>query len=164
MRRSRGFDAGQWVEFTDDAQERRGDHGSLVKIVKVESDTLTIEPSQNSDTSHATKVRRWDQILVGDVELVDGAVKVAASTRIDLEDGVQVQFEFAPDSTYRTGDYWLIPARVATGKIEWPEETNGDPQWRSPHGIQHHYAPLATLQDGKLISSCRCGFAQASCP
>ena len=23
---------------------------------------------------------------------------------------------------YHTGDYWLIPARVATGKIEWPHK------------------------------------------
>ena len=36
---------------------------------------------------------------------------------IELEGGVQVKFE---PGTYKTGDYWLIPARTATGSIEWP--------------------------------------------
>ncbi|MEQ1601128.1 MAG: hypothetical protein ABL885_05085 [Methylophilaceae bacterium] len=35
---------------------------------------------------------------------------------------------------YRTGDYWLISARVATGDVEWPGEV-GKPQALHPHGI-----------------------------
>jgi LysM repeat protein len=45
---------------------------------------------------------------------------------------------------YRTGDYWLIPARTATGDVEWPGEV-GQPEARPPHGIEHHYAPLAIV-------------------
>jgi LysM repeat protein len=45
---------------------------------------------------------------------------------------------------YRPGDYWLIPARTATGDVEWPGEV-GQPEARSPHGIEHHYAPLAIV-------------------
>jgi Family of unknown function (DUF6519) len=62
---------------------------------------------------------------------------------IDLEDGVQVWF--AEAGTFRPGTYWLIPARVATGDVEWPQRPqhqNGGPALRPPHGITHHYAPL----------------------
>jgi hypothetical protein len=69
-----------------------------------------------------------------------------------LEDGVQIQF--SADGEYRTGDYWLIPARVATGNVAWPLHTEADgtpkkdtagnfiPLEQSPHGIEHHYALL----------------------
>jgi hypothetical protein len=77
---------------------------------------------------------------------------------LELEDGVQVQFLLPPDSVppaaqFRTGDYWLIPARVATGDVEWPRETVPNasgpvttaPVPLPPDGITHHYAPLARL-------------------
>ena len=47
-------------------------------------------------------------------------------------------------STYRTGDYWLIPARVATGDVDWPGPPN-NPLPRPPYGIEHSYAPLAVV-------------------
>jgi len=41
---------------------------------------------------------------------------------LTLADGVQIQFQKSdpdgPAETYRTGDYWLIPARTATGDVE----------------------------------------------
>lgn len=54
---------------------------------------------------------------------------------------------------YRTGDYWLIPARTATGDVEWPTDTVTDAQGnathspiaRGPDGVIHHYAPLAIV-------------------
>jgi hypothetical protein len=78
---------------------------------------------------------------------------------LDLEDGVQVQFTAPPDSTtpaaqFRTGDYWLIPARVATGDVEWPVEQVPNPAAGQattapvpmpPDGVTHHYAPLAQI-------------------
>lgn len=56
-----------------------------------------------------------------------------------------MQIQFQPDGEYRTGDYWLIPARTATGDVEWPRDEGGNPLSRSPRGINHHYAPLAIL-------------------
>jgi hypothetical protein len=77
---------------------------------------------------------------------------------LELEDGVQVQFLLPPDSDppaaqFRTGDYWLIPARVATGDVEWPRETVPNATGPAtvaqvplpPDGITHHYAPLARI-------------------
>jgi hypothetical protein len=77
-----------------------------------------------------------------------------------------VQIYFEPDGTYRTGDYWLIPARTATGDVEWPkerdEEGNPIPEALPPHGIEHHYAPLAIISvngDGVAVEDCRCRFS-----
>src|SRR5262249_3390335 len=57
---------------------------------------------------------------------------------LELEDGIQVVFDSAPQDghppRYRSGDYWLIPARAATGDIEWPRDGNGKPLSRPPHG------------------------------
>jgi hypothetical protein len=36
----------------------------------------------------------------------------------------------------------LIPARTTTGDVEWPRDKNG-PIALEPHGVEHHYAPLA---------------------
>jgi hypothetical protein len=70
-----------------------------------------------------------------------------------LEDGVWIQFpQPAADQAanqYRTGDYWLIPARTSTGNVEWPQTQ--DSQGNSiaaavqPHGVAHKYAPLAIV-------------------
>ena len=42
-----------------------------------------------------------------------GALRVEEGRWLPLEDGVEVYF--AAGGTYRTGDFWLIPARTATG-------------------------------------------------
>jgi hypothetical protein len=48
------------------------------------------------------------------------------------------------NNTYCTGDYWMIPARTVTGDVEWPGDVD-QPEARPPHGIEHHYAPLAVV-------------------
>ena len=81
---------------------------------------------------------------------------------LDLEDGIQIQFQPSDDlntpNRYRTADYWLIPARVATGGVEWPQlrdakgklvlsaKNQPQPVALPPHGVEHHYAPLATIK------------------
>jgi hypothetical protein len=64
---------------------------------------------------------------------------------LSLENGVRIQFQKStPANRYRTGDYWLIPARVAKGGVIWPHE-NGKAKAVEPHGIQHYYALLAIV-------------------
>lgn len=131
---------------------------------------MTLDPLSNSGTADlttATKVRRWDQQETGDIQLVRGAVRGQAGVWIDLEDGIQVWFE--PESTFfRTGDYWLIPARVATGNVEWPLENDGQtPKALPPRGIGHHSAPLAILTwNGTAMTAgdCRCRMRPRSSP
>ena len=133
--KSLGFEEGIWVELSSDGQELRGQPGKLVKLLKVEGDRLTLEQAVSNpvgvppDEVWPTKARRWDQRQAGSLTLKDGAVPVKEGVTeadwIELENGIQVEFLAANSdenltNLYRTGDYWLIPARVATGSIEWP--------------------------------------------
>jgi hypothetical protein len=116
------------------------------------------------------KVRRWDQQASDEVTLDEGAVLFVPGAGeqgwTEIEDGIEVQFT---PGEYRTGDYWLIPARVVTGDIEWPRDNEGDSQALPPHGIQHHYAPLAvlaaTVNDPcvSIQEECRCRIAPLPC-
>ncbi len=174
-----GFAAGIWVELSSDGQELRGQPGELVKLLKVEGDRLTLESSVSRpaevppDEDWPTKARRWDQQKSISSALENGAVPLQESSSewMDLENGIQIQLLPPVDKTvhvYRTGDYWLIPARVATGDIEWPVELedSGKPKLdangnmisipKPPHGIWHHYAPLAILVGSNPPVDCRC--------
>ena len=159
VQKPRGFDAGQWVEFSTDETELHGLPGSLAKLYKVDGNTLILDPTTKVLFA-ATKVRRWDhKTPEGDIKIEKrpnvGKPVPGETDWINLEYGLKVKFK---QGIYRTGDYWLIPARVATGDIEWPPQP--------PHGIRHHYAPLAilTVETGKLKvdtesdGDCRCSF------
>lgn len=149
---ARGFAAWQWIEITSEADDLQAQTGQLVKIVRVEGDALYLESPQAWDKNAAKKVRRWDQFETEDIQLLEGSEPIKEGTTdadwIDLEDGIQVQFQ--PGGSYRTGDYWLIPARTV-GTIEWPGDPK-NPAAVAPHGITHHYAPLWIISaaDGKV--------------
>ena len=162
-----GFSSGHWVEVIDDRHELWGIPGTFVKLIDVKEvgddnetelkfdlssingDPLTEE---NFPEEFKPKVRRWD--------MRDGPIKVTIPTKnggyIELEDGVEVRFESA--RSYRTGDYWLIPARSATSDIIWPQGMDG-PEPLPPEGIQHHFSSLALLNYNgiqiEVISDCR---------
>lgn len=151
-----GFAAGQWIELTDDTHELNGRPGTLVRLVKVAGQTLTIDPTtatgsvNQSDFPSNPLVRRWDSA---------GKAPAATGSWIDLEDGVQVEFSAG---TFKAGDYWLVPARTATGDVEWPRDSASTPLAQAPKGIVHHYCRLAIVQfDGQnwhSISDCRPSF------
>jgi hypothetical protein len=84
---------------------------------------------------------------------------------LTLEDGVQICFQAGKPNKYQAGDYWLIPARTATGDVEWPGSLE-DPMPLPPHGIWHHYAPLAVMSDiNGEPTGCRCKIKQTNdCP
>jgi hypothetical protein len=171
---SRWFTAGNWVEITHDALELNGLPGTLVRLARVDGETLTIDPYTTSGTIYEPgskfanlpianlKVRRWDQKETEEDLLKEGALSIKEDDWIELEDGVVIKFEPGSSAAqYRTGDYWLIPARVATGDVEWPQisvldadnpgKTILQPKPLPPHGVEHHYAPLAvaTLDNGQ---------------
>jgi hypothetical protein len=159
--RSRGFVSGNWVELSDDTLDLQGLPGAFVKIAKIDSDTLTMDGTPSLAWSGQLinpKARQWNQVA-----------PIKENEWIDLEDGVQI--EFTTGGEYRTGDYWLIPARVATGNIEWPlaPDSTGNliPDALPPDGIEHHYAPLGFLSvsgNKATIEPCQCTFKpQSSC-
>jgi Family of unknown function (DUF6519) len=163
---ARGFAPGNWVELSDDTHELLGNPGTLVQLAKVEGNALSVDPATTlpafGDFPKHPKVRRWDYVETEAISVADdNALPIQESTDhwIDLEDGVQIQF--SADGQYRTGDYWLIPARVATGTVEWPQTDDLNPQPLPPHGVEHHYAPLGfvgSLRGKRMIRNARFQF------
>lgn len=141
--------------------------------------TLKKAPSSNvgQDPKNHPLLRRWDQRdgsgkMGGAPRLgQDGTISIVEDTSEDgwitLEDGVQIQFQPSGKTTdqppkdnrpmtYRTGDYWLIPARTIIGDVLWPQKNDpsgvpyesGHPKALPPHGVKHHYALLAVVSFG----------------
>jgi uncharacterized protein DUF6519 len=175
VKSSRGFSAGDWVELSHDALDLAGLPGQLVKLSLVDGDQLAVDATAGAPMAWSAgfvnpEVRRWDQRGNDIVPLRGGAVPVTESSStvfnwIDLEDGVQVAFEAG--GSYRSGDYWLIPARVATQGIDWPQEEQ-HPALRLAQGIEHAYAPLGVLSfngEELQIDPCRscAGLSRMAC-
>jgi hypothetical protein len=170
-----GFASGQWVELSDDKLELEGKPGQLAQIDAVNSSlrriTLKAAPTPLSggadgvDPSMHPKLRRWDQS--GATATATGVAMTNAW--LPLEDGVEVQFG---TGTFKSGDYWVIPARTATGEIEWPPFAipNTAPVPQPPRGIKHHYCRLALLtfdapsKSWKVSSDCRPLFPPLTVP
>jgi hypothetical protein len=176
-----GLVPGDRVQLVDDASSLRGATTPVLQVQSVDRDDLTVVLTGAADGTGSRPelhpvLRRWDHDADDPDTSDEGALLVREATKaddgwIDLEDGVMVQF---PASTvdgspnhYSTGDYWLVPARTATGDVVWPQEALGDkqvPRPRTPDGVQHQYAPLAIATqaaDGtwSVSSDCRAQFA-----
>jgi hypothetical protein len=142
-----GFAALQWVEVSDDSSEFGpvpNQPGSLLQIDLPEPSKLALKLKQlvpQVDTVNGqAKLRRWDQS--GAAATVNG-LPLAAGTWLDLENGIQVQFSAA--GTYRPGDHWLIPARTATGDIDWPPCDGDGSPFQPPHSTPLHRAALVCI-------------------
>ncbi|HLK93884.1 MAG TPA: DUF6519 domain-containing protein [Polyangia bacterium] len=179
---TRGFSVGDWVELSDDRLDLSGFGGTFLQLTKVEGDVLTYStdpakiigfpglpaptPINRPDDSFHPKVRRWDMppTSTGPQPIILNASDPTTDPDgafIDLENGVQVQFEVGD---YQTGDYWTIPARTATNDVEWPPMTSAPdspPAQLPAFGIKHHLACLATFNltsggfQGVPDTSCR---------
>jgi hypothetical protein len=155
-----GFQANQWVEIFDDSDlfgETPNSPGLLYQIQSVDptvpSITLT-SPVIGINTALNARVRRWDQT---GPSVTSAGVPLSVSTPLTLESGIEVIFR---PGTYQAGDYWTIPARTASGQIEWPPcGSNGD-LYQPPHSTLVYNAPLACIhwdpeQQKALIEDCR---------
>jgi hypothetical protein len=153
-----GLAEGDWVEIVDDDYALQNRAEPLLQVKSIDRDKMTVTltgaaPGAGSDLGKHPLLRRWDQKkgdpTKGWPTLQGGVALVQESTGTDgwltLEDGVQIQFQ--PGGNYRTGDYWLIPARTPTGDVEWPGPVS-NPDALPPHGVEHHYAPLAIISVG----------------
>ena len=169
-----GLKEGDWVEVVDDQYVLQNRSDALLQVTKIEELTVTLAGLTNVASGGKNKLlRRWDH--QGDVKL-DGALQVVAYDDADilnqdwisLEDGVQIWF--SKEGEYRTGDYWLIPARVATGDVDWPQQL--DANGKNPvgaampaHGPRHYYAPLAVRHSPADVKDCRCTIGRiTTCP
>jgi hypothetical protein len=198
-----GLVEGDLVEVQDDRSVLSNLPGNLLPVQSIDSTTMIVTLNGTPDTLLGSDetlhplLRRWDQTngdpAEGGLTLDnDNAAFVQEGVWLTLEDGVQIRFQPAepvpsasappnpPVNQYLTGDYWLIPARTATGDVEWPKVTDAqgnpetDPQGNiipvalPPHGITHYYAPLAILRvsaDGVFpIRGCRNSFSLNTVP
>jgi hypothetical protein len=142
-----GFQAGDWVEFSDDSTELGVGHGTLYQVAATPTDghtvSLTATTAPTANISLHPKLRRWDQSGTG----LDHGITVMTATPIPLEGGVEIQFSAG---NYQVGDYWVIPARTATsvqqGFVDWPLDATSKPIPQLPAGIAHHYAKLGLVE------------------
>lgn len=146
---------------------------NLLQVQAIDASSLTANltgaPPSNFDLTKHPLVRRWDQSFGNSTPAQGGltqgsdmAALIVEDAWLTLENGIQIQFQSNPSGNiYRTGDYWLIPARTATGSVEWPNVTTKDPTSGKvttspaalpPDGVDHHYAPLAAIGPNGLIS------------
>jgi hypothetical protein len=153
-----------WVEIVDDDYiiQNNPNNTPLFKIDSIDRDEQTVILSATDETIKTIQnigkdlskhpfLRRWDRDEQIPAARKDnnGVQNVEEGTNkwLPLENGIEICFppntENSP-AVYRKGDYWLIPARTATGDVEWPG-TVKDPSSLPPHGIVHNYAPLALI-------------------
>jgi hypothetical protein len=185
-----GLTVGDLVEVMDDDHLLdyvvRAPATSLLSVQSIDRTSLQVVLSGTpgatvgGDPTKHPLLRRWDHKQGDPVEggLTlgnDNAALIREDVWLELEDGVQIQFQKLTDpngNQYRPGDYWLIPARTATGDVEWPKDTPKDSQGnpvkdsqgnpvvvpiaKPPDGVTHHYAPLAVIgSNNKLLRKCR---------
>ena len=135
--------AGQMLEFVGD-----GDDELELVLAGVPAGKLGRDPARHP------VLRRWDQPGAAGSPVLP----IEPGTWVELEDGVQVRFE--PGGTWRSGDYWQIPARTLTGDVEWPRDQDGDPVAREPAGVTDAYCRLGIVDVDALgqltvLSDCR---------
>lgn len=162
------FAPGDWVELLDDTRDLRGEPGIMVRVEKVDATSITVKPPLNVVVNRAAfprtpRIRRWDHPGNDSERKVE--IPLANQGYLALEGGVEIRFS---GNDFRTGDYWLIPARTAApgteiGDIEWPRVPNSNPPVplaQPPLGIDHSFARLALIllsPDGRLhvLADCR---------
>jgi parallel beta-helix repeat protein len=166
------FNAGDWVEVTDDHLELNGEPGIIRRVDSVDDGTRTIVlrddlpaglfPTDAQDLTtpgRHTRVRRWDQSgvvrdtdgnLLADLDdpLSPGVIPVPADgTSVVLEDGVQVTFDSDPTGgPVRSGDFWCFATRAADASVE-------ELDFAPPEDIHHHFCRLAVAEfDGEQFT------------
>lgn len=173
------FGQNDWVEIVDDAADLLGEPRFLAQISQTpgtaaqppcaatgtQAYMLTLTPPAPSRFQNRSnlRLRRWDMPQSPSM-LLDGNGNPLGTPIvpgwIPLENNIQVNFT---DGFYATRSYWEIPARTATGDIEWPpfQVPNTNPIPQPPHGGEHSFCRLAiiTVTGGDWkITDCRCTF------
>src|SRR5260370_32935231 len=144
---------GDWVELCEG--HIGGGAGPLFQVLMADSTrrkvTLSGAPAHGDRKHRVFFLRRWDHRAGdpkrGGLELRDGAAILREGEGnnggLSLGKGLRIQFhKSTPADRYRAGNYWLIPARVATGGVLWPHEL-GKPKAVAAHVLQHHSSPLS---------------------
>jgi hypothetical protein len=139
-----GFAKDQWVEIVSRNDELQGSPRFLAQIIQQPDPTenkVTLSTSAAAYSGRSgLRLRRWD---MSGPSVTSTGIAIGPGW-IDIEGGIQVQFA---EGSYATRNYWQVPARTATGEIEWPpyQIPNVQPIPQPPQGIRHSYCKLARL-------------------
>lgn len=139
-----GFQTGQWVEISDDTNlfgETPNQPGTLYQIQSIDQPSMTVTMTstvQSVDPQRNARMRRWDQT---DTTATTDGLPVSGGW-ITLENGIEVCFG---KGNYVAGDAWTIPARSATGTIDWPPCGSDGKRYQPPFYTVVHRAPLACI-------------------
>ncbi len=168
------FNAGDWVEVTDDWREFAGLPGHMREIKSVDDATRTltledplpggafpVDAQDQTDPARHTRVRRWDHegevrdengnlIIDLDAGGSDGLIPVPPTgVHVVLENGVAVSFDLEPaGGEFKPLDYWTFAARTVDASVE---PLTAAP----PLGIHHHFARLALVTFPSTVTDCR---------
>ncbi|MFE3737057.1 DUF6519 domain-containing protein [Streptomyces sp. NPDC059134] len=179
------LNVGDVVEFTDSGALGRGEPLPLLRVEEVDLPGRRVRLSGEPEGQVGRRpelhpfLRRWDhrpgtrrtgsggtggsgRTKQGAGGTRGGALRIEEGGWLPLEDGVHVYFE--PGRTYRSGDFWTVAARTATGDVEWPADAARRPLLRSPHGIATHYAPLAWVLSESAVTDLRLAFGPLAAP
>lgn len=141
-----GFQPNDWVEISDDTNlfgQAPNQPGSLYQILSVDpaGPSITLKsPALPVDPARNARVRRWEQS--GAAAGAKG-VSLPIAGWYTLENGIQVKFN---PGTYQSGDYWTIPARAASGQIDWPPCGSDGNLFQPPTSVLVFNAPLACIR------------------
>jgi hypothetical protein len=159
------FNAGDWVEVSDEARLLAGQSGTMARVLSVDdaANTITLENplsvgalvlvgiGPDADQAVRPVLRRWDQ--AGEIRDENGVVVVdldaagasglipfpTDGTFVSLEDGVEAAMTIAAGiGAPRVNDNWSFIARYADTSVE---ELDAAP----PQDYQHHYCRLAMV-------------------
>ena len=162
-----GLETGDWVELIDDTWAPLGTPAPLLPVSAISraDNLVTLRGTVQTDLSRHPFLRRWDQPAPGPGDANGIAITESAGQDgagwLDLEDGVQIRF-LANGAAYQRGDYWLIPARTATGRLLWPGGPY--PQALAPYGPARYLAPLAVVGAGPAVTDMRTLFTHLAWP
>lgn len=173
------LNVGDWVEFVDTAYTSRREPLPLLRVEELDLPGRRVRLSGEPDPSVGRRpelnpyLRRWDhrpgsrpagsgRSRGAAAKSRGGALRIEEGAWLPLEDGVFVYFEAG--RTYRSGDFWTVPARTATGGVEWPSDAARRPLLRSPHGVRVHHAPLAWVLGEGSVADLRLVFGPLAAP
>lgn len=166
-----GLSVGDWVEVADSAYVSRDEPADLLQVAETDLPgrrvRLSAEPAPEVGrlAERHPFLRRWDHRASRGRDALPpagGALRIREGVWFDLEDGVQAYFR--PGGEYTRGDYWLVPARTATGSVEWPRNAAGEALLQAPAGVRVHHAPLGWVTGPATVVDLRQTFAPLTPP
>ena len=139
------FAVNQWVEIVDPEGDLNNSPRFLTQISDAPDpgqSTINIADSASVFAGRTDlRLRRWD---MSGASVTSQGIPAQAGW-LQIENGIQVNFT---EGSYSSHAYWQIPARTATGEIEWPpfQIPNLDPIPQPPLGDLWKYCRLALLE------------------